>query len=310
MSSVQFATPPKEALFAPGLRVEIRDAEWVIKRADLTSSCSHTLLVIGISEIVRGKEARFLTEIDQIKPLHQEYRAQLNERGKKELGDAHQRIYHHRVSLGKCGIDIRGRGKKLKINYRTTDEIRRFAVHLLEGRPIDDLDGGSDDQKGYMSLTHGTAPFVKAFPSAAEEAAYLKQHIQALVAEGSPLESICVVVRTKKLVENYGAHLRSADIETYEIKRDTAEQRDRAGVRVATMHRVKGLEFEHVIIAGANRGVIPLDMVLASGDDAITQRNLETGERSLLYVALTRARRSATITGYGQMSPFLTRGRS
>ena len=60
-------------MFAPGLRVEIRDAEWVIKRADLTSSGTYSLLVTGISELVRGKEARFLTEIDRdVKPLHPE----------------------------------------------------------------------------------------------------------------------------------------------------------------------------------------------------------------------------------------------
>jgi superfamily I DNA/RNA helicase len=221
------------------------------------------------------------------------------------VGDAHQRIYRHRVSLGKCGIDIRGRGKKLKINYRTTDEIRRFAVRLLEGRPIDDLDGGQDDQKGYLSLTHGGAPQVRTFVSAAEEVADIKQQIEALVAEGAQLASICIVARTKKQVENYSAHLRTAGFETYEVKRDTAEQRDRAGVRLATMHRVKGLEFEHVIIAGANRGVVPLDMALAAGDDAITQRNIETGERALLYVALTRAKRSATVTAYGEASPYL-----
>jgi hypothetical protein len=64
------------------------------------------------------------------------------------VGDAHQRIYRHRATLGKCGIDIRGRARKLRLNYRTTDEIRRFAVALLEGRPIDDLDGGLDDSAG------------------------------------------------------------------------------------------------------------------------------------------------------------------
>ena len=74
------------------------------------------------------------------------------------MGDAHQRIYHHRVTLGQCGINIKGRGKKLKVNYRTTEETRRFAVALLEGRDIDDLDGGQDQQKGYMSLTHGEPP--------------------------------------------------------------------------------------------------------------------------------------------------------
>jgi superfamily I DNA/RNA helicase len=222
------------------------------------------------------------------------------------VGDAHQRIYRHRVSLGKCGIDIRGRGKKLKINYRTTDEIRRFAVRLLEGRPIDDLDGGKDDQKGYMSLTHGTAPGIRIFATAAEEVAYLKQHIQTLAVEGTALESICLVARTKKFVETYLAHLEADGIKGYKVKADAAEQRDRPGVRVATMHRVKGLEFEHVLIAGANRGIIPLDIALASADDDVSKRNAETGERALLYVALTRAKRSAVITGYGEGSPYLT----
>jgi superfamily I DNA/RNA helicase len=143
------------------------------------------------------------------------------------------------------------------------------------------------------------------FASAAEEAAYLKEHIQARVAEASPVESICIVARTKKLVENYAAHLRASGIETHEVKRDTAEQRDRPGIRVATMHRIKGLEFEHIVVAGANRGIVPLDMALATGDDAISQRNLETGERALLYVALTRPKRSALITAYGEASPYL-----
>jgi superfamily I DNA/RNA helicase len=69
------------------------------------------------------------------------------------------------------------------------------------------------------------------------------------------------------------------------------------------MHRVKGLEFEHMIVAGANRGIVPLDFALAAGDDAITQRNLETGERALLYVALTRAKRSALITALRRGEP-------
>lgn len=306
-----------------------------------------------------GRGTRLSREMKKkVWPVFQEYRAQLNERGKKEyvdlirdarqlienkglhlpyravvvdeaqdmsaeafrllrtivpqgendlfiVGDAHQRIYRHRVTLGRCGVDIRGRGKKLKINYRTTDEIRRFAVRLLEGRPIDDLDGGQDDQKGYMSLTHGMAPDIKVLKTAAEETDFIKQHIHGLVAAGSPIESICVVARTKKLVETYAGQLRTGGMEVYQVKADAADQRDRAGLRVATMHRVKGLEFEHVIVASANRGIVPLDAALASGDDAITQRNLETGERALLYVGLTRARKSALITAYGDASPYL-----
>jgi superfamily I DNA/RNA helicase len=222
------------------------------------------------------------------------------------VGDAHQRIYRHRVTLSKCGIDIRGRGRKLKINYRTTDEIRRFAVRLLEGKSIDDLDGGQDDQKGYMSLTHGNTPEVKIFKSAGDEVTHLKRHIDALTSDGTPQESICLVARTKKLVDIYAENLRSSLGDVYEIKRDVAEQRDRPGIRVATMHRVKGLEFEHVIIAGANRGVLPLERAISKADDTVSGRDSETAERALLYVALTRAKRSALITAYGEASSYIT----
>jgi superfamily I DNA/RNA helicase len=222
------------------------------------------------------------------------------------VGDAHQRIYRHRVTLSKCGIDIRGRGKKLKVNYRTTDEIRRFAVRLLEGRQIDDLDGGEDDQQGYMSLTHGITPEVKVLSSAGDEVSFVREHIAELTSDGTPLESICVVARTNNLVKMYSEHLRSSGMDVYEIRRDAAEQRDRPGVRVATMHRVKGLEFEHIIIAGTNRGVMPLEYALGKADDPVTQRQSEVGERALLYVALTRAKRSSLITAYGDASPYIT----
>src|SRR3546814_12779653 len=46
----------------------------------------------------------------------------------------------------------------LYLNYRTTDEIRKQAVALLEGVEIDDLDGGSDEDSRYKSLSHGPAP--------------------------------------------------------------------------------------------------------------------------------------------------------
>jgi hypothetical protein len=68
MSTIQ-RTAPSQEQFASGLRVSIRDAEWIIKRADPTSNGFHSLLVTGISELVRGREARFLTELDYVAPL-------------------------------------------------------------------------------------------------------------------------------------------------------------------------------------------------------------------------------------------------
>jgi superfamily I DNA/RNA helicase len=312
---------------------------------------------VRVSRIGRGTKLGRETK-KRIWPVFQEYRAQLNEQGKKEyvdllrdarlliqgkklslsyravivdeaqdmsaeafrllraivpeapndlfiVGDAHQRIYRHRVSLGQCLINIKGRGRKLKLNYRTTDEIRKFAVSLLEGREIDDLDGGIDQQKGYVSITHGRPPLIRRFATFAEESAFLKAHIEELRGEGAPLESMCVLARTKRILESYLSQLQAAGLATYEIKRNTAEQRDKPGLRMATMHRVKGLEFEHVIIVAANRGIVPLEAAVVDAEDAVARRNAETGERSLLYVSLTRAKKSATITGYGPISPFL-----
>jgi superfamily I DNA/RNA helicase len=222
------------------------------------------------------------------------------------VGDAHQRIYRNRVTLGRCGIDIRGRGKTLKLNYRTTGEIRRLAVNLLEGRPVDDLDGGLDTQKGYMSVRAGVPPVVKHFRTFGEEAAFLKARIDEIVASGDSETSICLVGRTHQVLEFYATYLRENGIAVYEVKRSAAEQREKPGVRVATMHRVKGLEFEHIFVVSMNKGIVPLTVAVESGEDAVARRNAETVERSLVYVALTRSKKTAAMTGYGEPSPFMS----
>jgi superfamily I DNA/RNA helicase len=220
-------------------------------------------------------------------------------------GDAHQRIYRYKVSLGQCGIDIRGRGKKLKLNYRTTEEIRSFAVRLLEGKPIDDLDSGMDNQAGFLSLAHGEQPVVRRFPTFSEELTFICDHIQNLAGSGAPVESICVIARTNQVVELYQDHIENSGTKTYQIKRNVAEQIDKPGLRLATMHRVKGLEFEHVIIVSANDGLVPLKAAVEESEDEVARGNAEISERSLLYVALTRAKKTAVVTGYGTLSPFL-----
>lgn len=51
--------------YAPGARVEIRDAEWVIRRVDPSSDKGFQLTCDGISELVRGKTGIFLTQLDK-----------------------------------------------------------------------------------------------------------------------------------------------------------------------------------------------------------------------------------------------------
>lgn len=222
------------------------------------------------------------------------------------VGDAHQRIYRHTVVLGRCGINIRGRSRKLRINYRTTDETRRWAVSLLEGINSDDLDAGLDDQKGYKSLLHGSAPEVRGFDSFRDEVEFLAERLQQLVDQGELLATVCLVARTNKLLKQYESALGEKDISTYFISRNEAENRTMPGLRLATMHRVKGLEFDRVFIAGVNEETVPYTGRQNDSSDPIVQRGSETQERALLYVAATRAKQEVIVTSFGRPSPFLS----
>lgn len=220
------------------------------------------------------------------------------------VGDAHQRIYKNRAVLSKCGINIRGRSKVLHINYRTTDEIRRVADALLEGVSFDDLDGGFDNGNHCQSLIHGQKPRVMCFTDANEEFENVQAEIQKLINEGVPAKDICVVARTRRLVEEYYGKFTNAGIRCYEIKKSKTDDRGLDGIRIATMHRVKGLEFQYIFVVSANNKIIPLSSAI-DNTDAVSVKETTTAEKCLLYVALTRAQKGVFISGYGNLSEFI-----
>lgn len=206
------------------------------------------------------------------------------------VGDAHQRIYRHQVTLSRVGIDIRGRGRKLRVNYRTTDEIRKWAVAQLANCTIDDLDGQPDTLVGYQSLSHGPAPELVSSPSRAEERLAIEAAIERMKAEGIPMRSVCLVTRTNAEANEYAQWLRSTGRETLKLDRGTPDDQDKPGVRVATMHRVKGLEFDAVILAGYRTPEFYAKEYGEEEDAGVMLDNL-TSERCLLHVAATRAKR-------------------
>jgi superfamily I DNA/RNA helicase len=209
------------------------------------------------------------------------------------------------VVLCRCGINVRGRSRALKINYRTTEETRAWAYRLLHGVSFDDLDDGVDEGKGYVSLMHGPTPEVHRFETFPEEVEFIKNYLKGLQTEGVDPTNVCLVARTQKLLDLYSAWLYENGIKTYEIKRSKTEDRGLSGLRLATMHRVKGLEFDYVIMAGVNDRMMPFEKVLEASGDAVTRQEAETAERSLLYVAATRAKKAAVVSGYGKISRFL-----
>lgn len=220
-------------------------------------------------------------------------------------GDAHQRIYGQKVVLSHCGIDVKGRSRKLRINYRTTEETRKWAVRLLDGRPFDDLDGNEDLQKGYCSLLHGEPPRIVEAATFSDELKKILGHIQALQKAGIQLDNVCLVARTNELIDQYEAALKAGKVDVYRIRRSMAEDRRAQGLRLATMHRVKGLEFDYIVVAGVNEGIVPLTASQTTVSDVYESAENETRERALLYVAVTRAKRAALVTSHGKKSRFL-----
>ena len=224
------------------------------------------------------------------------------------VGDAHQRIYDRQVVLGHCGINIVGRGRKLRINYRTTEENRRWAVGLLEGASYDNLDGGLDDQGEYKSLIRGEKPRVRTFETFRDEVSAIEGYLRDLKDEDADLRNTCIIARTRELLMNYSGALKTAGFDTYIIQRSEAEDRATPGVRLCTMHRAKGLEFNRVIVAGVKEGTVPHRRALAGASDASDEERILKNERSLLYVAVTRAKREVIVTSHDTPSPWIVAG--
>ena len=221
------------------------------------------------------------------------------------VGDGHQRIYGRKASLSASGINIRGRGRKLRINYRTSEQIRRFATAVLEGVDVDDLDDGNDPITGYRSLFDGQQPRLQGFDSEQQEAEFVAAEVDRLLAEGIRSKDICVVGRTVIQLKPVVGALADKGLDSYTISRDTSENTAVDGVRVANMHRIKGLEFKVVFLVGIRDGVVPFDMAMSGTVDPVELRARELNERALLHVAATRAVHSLYVSWHGKASYFV-----
>ncbi len=130
--------------------------------------------------------------------------------------------------------------------------------------------------------------------------------IKRLVDSGVTIKNICVVARTHKLLEDYIAQFTRNGLRSFEIRRSKSDDRTLNGIRIATMHRVKGLEFQYVFVVAVNNRIMPLASAI-DHTDAVSEHESFTAEKCLLYVALTRAQKGAYISGYGQLSEFIVR---
>lgn len=219
------------------------------------------------------------------------------------LGDAGQRIYPGGFSLKKLGIDVRGRSHILRINYRTTEQIRRFADGLL-ATTSNDFDDGAEDRRS-QSLLNGPKPIIKEFPNEAEQARFVLDQVRLLLEQGMSPREIAVFARSGSRLQSIRDILTDAKMEIAPLN-DEEDLSEVRGINLGTMHRAKGLEFKVVFVIDCNQGVVPHAFTLSKMRDQGDYDAAYERERQLLYVAITRARDEVFVTSVGKPSEFLT----
>ena len=216
--------------------------------------------------------------------------------------DAHQRIYGHRITLSQYGIKIVGRSRRLVLNYRTTAQNLRWAMSVLDGADYSDLEGEAEDHSKYRSARSGPAPEFIACESVADELERVAAVVEEWVSEPDLApETLAILVRDRNQQERVVAGLAERGV--------TVRGVDNEAIRlgqpvVMTMHRSKGTEFSKVVLFGVREGSIPAALRDQNYDESALADAL-LRERSLLYVAATRARDVLVVTWSGKPSPLV-----
>ncbi len=217
-------------------------------------------------------------------------------------GDLGQRIFQHPFSWKALGVDIRGRSRTLRVNYRTSHQIRFQADRLL-GPEVADVDDNVEDRRGTVSVFNGPPPTLRFLPDEDAESAAVGAWIAERVAEGLLPHEFGVFVRSAAQLDRARAAVTAAGLPFRVLDERVASASGH--VSVSTMHLAKGLEFRAVAVMACDDEVIPLQARIESvGDDADLQEVYDT-ERHLLYVACTRARDHLLVTGVEPHSEFL-----
>jgi hypothetical protein len=217
-------------------------------------------------------------------------------------GDIGQRIFRPPFAWAAEGVEIRGRSRFLKVNYRTSRQIRERSDLLLPGRLLE-LDGAEEDRTGVQSVFDGPPPLIQAHKSQEAEKEAVAAWIVESVADGVSPGEIGVLVRTEDEFPRARRAIEAAAHE-FESLADGIPS-DPGRVVVATMHAAKGLEFRAVAVMACDADLLPLGRRLLEATDETALEEIYATERHLLYVACTRARDRLFISGVNPVSEFL-----
>jgi Rad3-related DNA helicase len=217
-------------------------------------------------------------------------------------GDLGQRIFQQPFSWKSLGVDIRGRSRTLRINYRTSHQIRQEADRLL-GEQTVDVDGNADTRSDTVSVFNGPPPVIRVLKTEDEEIKAVGAWLAEQSTAGVLPQEFGVFVRSEAQLERARKAVAASGL-PFKVLDEHVETAS-GYVSIITMHLAKGLEFRAVVVMACDDEVIPLqERIETVGDDADLQEVYDT-ERHLLYVACTRARDHLLVTGVAPASEFL-----
>lgn len=217
-------------------------------------------------------------------------------------GDLGQRIFQQPFSWLSQGVDVRGRSRTLRVNYRTSHQIRQQADRLMEPE-VADVDGIREERGDTVSVFNGPAPQVQSFATEAQEVISVGAWLRDRVAEGVQPHEIGVFVRSDAQMARAKQAAEAANLACRELNSQAEVPGGYAAIGV--MHLAKGLEFRAVAVMACDDEVLPLqERIEQVGEDGDLQDAYDT-ERQLLYVSCTRARDYLHVSGVEPASEFL-----
>jgi len=217
-------------------------------------------------------------------------------------GDLGQRIFQQPFSWKSLGVDIRGRSKTLRINYRTSHQIRMQADKLLNPE-LSDVDGITEERGGTISIFNGPAPTIDTFDTPETEIKTVSQWLEDRITAGIEPDEIGVFVRSAVELPRAISAVEEAGL-AYKVL-DGKITTTIGNISLCTMHLAKGLEFRAVAAMACDDEVIPLQARIEKVTDTSDLEEVYNTERHLLYVACTRARDHLLVTSVKPASEFL-----
>ena len=220
------------------------------------------------------------------------------------VGDPFQNIYKKSQNFSKSGISVKGRrSRKLKINYRTTEEIKHLAMKVVSEVPVEDFDGNPENMKGYLSLMHGDEPGYITFNTPEEEDRFIIDKLnQFIINELISPNEICICTRTNYRLDETKKLLNASGIKYSDL---SSLKYAPNAINVSTFHNMKGHEFKIVLVRGMSEDKVPYKHSQYEHLSERDQLQYEQQERALYYVVFSRAIQALFITGVGEKSPWL-----